>query len=112
MLTGKHDFAAFGTPPRSGSSTVRTVFQAEWQPGPEGWIFEVTADAFLYHMVRRMVYLQAAVAQGKLNQQVVLDDLKPQDRPPGAAPVYVQGLAPPNGLFLVEVCYPPGKILG
>src|SRR5574338_631645 len=56
LLHGNHDFAAFGTPPRPGGSTIRTVFQAEWQPQEEGILwFEVTANAFLYHMVRRMV---------------------------------------------------------
>ena len=30
------------------------------------WRFEVQANAFLYRMVRRMVFLQVAVAQGKI----------------------------------------------
>ena len=29
---GKHDFAAFGTSPRSGGSTIRNVLSASWQP--------------------------------------------------------------------------------
>jgi tRNA pseudouridine38-40 synthase len=113
-LVGKHDFAAFGTPPRTGSSTVRTVFQAEWLPEASGdcnsWRFVVQAEAFLYHMVRRMVCLQVEIAQGKLAVSALAQYLQPLDRKPGEAPVYVHGLAPPNGLLLADVRYPPGKV--
>ena len=100
FLIGKHDFAAFGTPPRPGSSTVRTVMKAEWQQQGNEWIFEVQADAFLYRMVRRMVYLQVAVGQGKIPAQAIADLLEDRTR---VAPA---GLAPANGLTLVEVTYP------
>lgn len=100
LLIGRHDFAAFGTPPRPGSSTVRTVMKAEWQQQDDEWTFEVQADAFLYRMVRRMVYLQAAIGQGKLPVQAVADLLAGQARSVPA------GLAPARGLTLVEVIYP------
>ena len=113
-LVGKHDFAAFGTPPRAGSSTMRTVFKAEWLPDVgrdcNSWRFEVQAEAFLYHMVRRMVCLQVEIAHGKLPISVLAQYLQPLDRKPGEPPVYVHGLAPPNGLLLAEVRYPPGKV--
>jgi len=100
FLIGKHDFAAFGTPPRPGSSTVRTVMKTEWQQQGNEWTFEVQADAFLYRMVRRMVYLQVAVGQGKIPAQAIADLLEDRTR---VAPA---GLAPANGLTLVEVTYP------
>ncbi len=100
LLIGKHDFAAFGTPPRPGNSTVRTVMRAEWQNQGDEWTFDVQADAFLYHMVRRLVFVQAAVGQGKFPAQVVADMLEGRQR---VVPV---GLAPANGLTLVEVTYP------
>lgn len=100
LLIGRHDFAAFGTPPRPGSSTVRTVMKAEWQQQDDEWTFEVQADAFLYRMVRRIVYLQAAIGQGKLPTQVIADLLEGQARSVPA------GLAPARGLTLVEVIYP------
>jgi len=100
LFLGKHDFAAFGTPPRPGSSTVRTVMKAEWQQQGNEWTFEVQADAFLYRMVRRMVYLQVAVGQGKIPAQTIADLLEDRTR---VAPA---GLAPANGLTLVEVTYP------
>jgi tRNA pseudouridine38-40 synthase len=98
-LIGKHDFAAFGTPPRPGSSTARTVMKAEWRQQGDEWIFEVQANAFLYRMVRRMVYLQVAVGQGKIPATAIADMLE------GSARVVPAGLAPAHGLTLVEVTY-------
>jgi tRNA pseudouridine38-40 synthase len=104
-LPGTHDFAAFGTPPKAGGKTVRTVSRAGWYlasdwMGAQELIFEVVANAFLYRMVRRLVYIQVAVAQGKLDEDLLVALLEsPPDRP-------VQGLAPAYGLTLVEVYYP------
>jgi tRNA pseudouridine38-40 synthase len=113
-LVGRHDFSAFGTPPRPGSSPLRKVFQAEWLPGQSGreddWLFVVKAEAFLYHMVRRMVSLQVEIGQGKNPLEKLLWYLQPQGWKGEERLVVVQGLAPPNGLVLVEVGYPPAKI--
>ncbi|HEY3312073.1 MAG TPA: tRNA pseudouridine(38-40) synthase TruA [Anaerolineales bacterium] len=100
LIVGKHDFAAFGTPPRPGNSSVRTVMNAGWHNQADEWIFEIQADAFLYHMVRRLVFVQVAVGQGKFPAQVVADMLA------GNSSVVPAGLAPANGLTLVEVTYP------
>jgi tRNA pseudouridine38-40 synthase len=113
-LVGKHDFSAFGNPPRPGSGTVRKVFQADWLAGQSSeddeWVFIVRAEAFLYHMVRRMVSLQVEIGQGKTSIEKLLWYLQPQSWKEEEGPVYVQGLAPPNGLVLVEVGYPIVKI--
>jgi len=100
LLIGRHDFAAFGTPPRPGNSTIRTVMRAEWRNQGDEWTFEVQAEAFLYHMVRRLVYVQVAVGQGKFPAQVIGNLLA------GGPRVVPAGLAPANGLTLVEVTYP------
>ena len=100
LFIGTHDFAAFGTPPRPGNSTIRTVVKAEWQNQGDEWTFEVQAEAFLYHMVRRLVYVQVAVGQGKFPAQVIADLLEGRQR------VVPAGLVPANGLTLVEVTYP------
>ncbi|MGC1377929.1 MAG: tRNA pseudouridine(38-40) synthase TruA [Anaerolineales bacterium] len=100
LFLGMHDFAAFGSPPRPESSTVRTVMKSEWQLQGDGWTFEVQADGFLYRMVRKLVHVQVAVGQGRLSAQVIADAL--EGRPRGVP----GGLAPANGLTLVEVTYP------
>lgn len=105
-LTGTHDFAAFGTPPRTGGSTIRTVAQAAWQPvPPDGWVFEITADAFLYRMVRHVVATLVAIGQGELPLDVIRASLS--DHPQRLS---LAGLAPAQGLALVEVTYPPDDL--
>ena len=100
LIIGTHDFAAFGTPPRPGNSSVRTVMKAQWLGQGDELIFEVQADAFLYHMVRRLVYVQVAVGLGKFPAQIVTSMLA------GRTGLVPAGLAPANGLTLVEVAYP------
>ncbi len=100
LFPGRKDFAALGTPPHPRGTTVRTVFRASWaQAGPHAWAFTVVADAFLYRMVRRMVALQVAVAQGRMAFAALQAAL---ENPPSHP---LQGLAPPQGLFLETVCY-------
>jgi len=104
MLIGQHDFAAFGTPP-TGSNTVRRVLQSEWsvqtsEYGPL-WTYTVEAEAFLKHMVRRMVAALVAIGrgdwsvsdlEGRFQARVLIDSLP---------------LAPPQGLTLEAVTYTP-----
>ncbi|RPJ48529.1 MAG: tRNA pseudouridine(38-40) synthase TruA [Chloroflexi bacterium] len=101
LLHGTYDFAAFGTPPRPGGSTIRTVFEAGWFGQEERLArFEVTANAFLYHMVRRMVFVQVLIGQQRLSLEALQEALaepKTANLPPG--------LALPQGLNLKEVFY-------
>jgi tRNA pseudouridine38-40 synthase len=103
---GRHDFAAFGTPPRSGGSTLRRVISAGWQQLADEWIFEIRAEAFLYRMVRRLVYAQVAVGQFRLSAGTLLqalDDLSEVGQT--ARSQIPASLAPASGLTLVDVCY-------
>lgn len=99
LLIGEHDFAAFGTPPTLGGTTNRKVVRSEWKETPSGIEFEIEANAFLYHMVRRTVRLLVDVAQEKVAPERVIQHLKLGSDDP------VRGLAPPNGLFLAEARY-------
>ena len=79
-LTGTHDLAAFGRAPRAGGTTVRTVhdvairrLQAPPAPavapqGAEGSVvvIDVTADAFLYGMMRNLASALVAVGTGRM----------------------------------------------
>jgi tRNA pseudouridine38-40 synthase len=106
---GQHDFAAYGTPPRAGSSTQRTVMSATWQSKDDEWFFEVQADAFLYRMVRRLVFVQVCVAQGKVSVEAIARSLAGQAGGEERSELPA-GLAPAHGLTLVEVTYPVEKI--
>jgi tRNA pseudouridine38-40 synthase len=99
IFLGTHDFAAFGSPTSPKGTTVRTVTKTEWRKKRNGkWQFEVRADAFLYRMVRRLVFVQVSLALGKCSVEEVQLALKKQGK-------LIAGLAPAHGLTLVEVNY-------
>jgi tRNA pseudouridine38-40 synthase len=112
-LVGSHDFGAFGTSPKAGGHTVRAVLLADWKQVQPYLEFEIAAQAFLYHMVRRVVYIQVAVAQGKLSMDELTQALaigssfsiRTGSGSESTARL-VHGLAPAHGLVLVEVNYP------
>ncbi len=98
-LPGTHDFASFGQPHRVGGSTIRQVKRAEWKEVADGFQFSIEGNAFLYRMVRRLVYAQVEVGQEKIALEPWIDALGS-----GEGKVW-QGLAPPQGLILVHVAY-------
>jgi tRNA pseudouridine38-40 synthase len=106
LFLGTHDFAAFGSPTTPKGTTVRTVIKAEWmQVEGDEWQFEVQADAFLYRMVRRLVFVQVSVAQGKFPVEAVARSLADPLQAGKGSEIHA-GLAPAHGLTLVEVTYP------
>ena len=105
LFLGMHDFSAFGSPTTPKGGTVRTVIKAEWtQTEKDEWCFEVQANAFLYRMVRRLVFVQVAVAQGKVSAEVIANALENQVKAKSQSAMPA-GLAPAHGLTLVEVAY-------
>jgi tRNA pseudouridine38-40 synthase len=108
LLVGTHDFKAMGKALHEGGSTVRTVWQASWKQWPldhcreidadAGLRFEIIADAFLYHMVRRLVFVQIQIGQGKLELDELVQALQ-------TGSLRLTGLAPAQGLVLVKVSY-------
>ncbi|HVF26184.1 MAG TPA: tRNA pseudouridine(38-40) synthase TruA [Anaerolineales bacterium] len=106
VFIGRHDFSAFGSPTTPKGNTVRTVMKAEWtQAEKDEWHFEVQADAFLYRMVRRLVFVQVAVAQGKISAEAVAHALANPAQADSRSEKVPAGLAPAHGLILVEVTY-------
>jgi tRNA pseudouridine38-40 synthase len=100
QLVGVHDFKAYGSPHRKGSSTHRQIYQARWfHPTAAEFVFEVIGNAFLYHMVRRIVYLLVEVGQGKVDIEQVKTTLQDEESSE------VVGLAPAAGLCLSRVVY-------
>ena len=74
------------------------MFTAGWFPQEkQAWIFQVIADAFLYHMVRRMVYLQVLVGTKRITLEVFSELLEHGRKAPA-------GMAPAAGLAL-KACF-------
>ena len=99
-LIGEHDFSAFGTAPQPGGHTMREILSASWNLEKENIRFEILGNAFLYHMVRRLVSYQVEIGL----ERRTLDEVEILLN--GDQVSMVQGLAPAKGLFLKEVRYP------
>ena len=98
-LVGTHHFDAFAASGGTHKSSVRTVKSLSVTEREQIIEIEITADAYLYNMVRIIAGTLAYVGEGRI--------------PAGELPVILDGrdrtkagiTAPPNGLFLKEVMY-------
>jgi tRNA pseudouridine38-40 synthase len=100
ILPGKHDFTAFRASGSNNKNPVRQVLAAAWRDCPGGWLcFTITATGFLRGMVRSLVGTMVEVGRGKAPACKMAELLASGAR-------HLAGpTAPPQGLFLVEVCY-------
>jgi len=96
---GRHDFKAFGKPSRLNGRTERIVRESQWQffTGYR-YVYHVTANGFLYHMVRRMVAVQVLVAQEQLEMSRLIEAIQQPE-------CLFPEIAPPMGLVLESVVY-------
>jgi tRNA pseudouridine38-40 synthase len=99
-LLGIHDFRGFGRALKLGGSTTREVLQTVWARAGETFRFSIRANAFLYHMVRRIVYALVLVSKEAGGPERIRGILERPDEHP------IQGLAPAQGLVLDRVFYP------
>ena len=97
-LIGTHNFATFGTPPQ-GDSTTRTLLCAQWSERGKLLIFNIEANAFLYHMVRSIVGSLKLVGDGTWTSDEFEAAFRACDRDRCGT------LAPPQGLYLTSVKY-------
>jgi tRNA pseudouridine38-40 synthase len=98
-LLGEHDFAAYCRP-RAGATTIRTL-RALSVDRDDVVVIAAEADAFCHNQVRAMVGALLAVGDGR----------RPVDWPRQVLRAGVRDsavtVAPPQGLTLVRVDYPP-----
>lgn len=99
-LIGRKDFAAFGSAVSPEGNTVREVFRADWSEEDGGFVFEIEADAFLYHMVRRITAAMVDVGKGRLPIDGFVEMIEDPEKGGHGS------LAPACGLCLEEVIYP------
>jgi len=99
-LIGEHDFSAFRAAECQSNSPVRRL-DAIVVTRSENFIhIDVTANAFLHHMVRNIAGLLMSVGRGERSVAHVADILASRDRRRNAA------TAPAEGLCLVAIDYP------
>jgi tRNA pseudouridine38-40 synthase len=96
---GKYDFRAFMSPGSSIKTTIRTITELYIeQDGDKIKIF-ITADGFLYNMVRIIVGTLIKVGNGKLQVEDIENIIIEGNRKRAGMCV------PPNGLILEKVFY-------
>jgi tRNA pseudouridine38-40 synthase len=99
-LVGEHDFAAF-CHYRAGATSIRTVQTFDVIRDGDEIACTVQADAFCHSMVRSLVGALIAVGEGRRDERWPAALLSRTDRAGDVA------VAPPQGLTLVAVGYPP-----
>lgn len=99
-LIGELDFTSFRSIECQSKTPMRNVHHLQVTRRGDMVIIDITANAFLHHMVRNIVGVLMAVGSGRKPQVWVKDVLLAKDRKLGAE------TAPPYGLYLVDVVYP------
>lgn len=100
-FVGTHDFRSFMASGSKITDTVRTVYKAELHSLGNGSVtFNISANGFLYNMVRIAVGTLLEVQQGKISPADISAIISAKDRSRAGF------TAPPHGLYLKEVKYP------
>ena len=99
-LLGEHDFSAFRAAGCQANRATRNVTSISVVRSGDWVTLDVTANAFLMHMVRNVTGTLAAIGQGEQPVGWISEVLASRDRTLGGV------TAPPQGLTLVAVHYP------
>lgn len=99
-LLGTHDFNAFRATQCQAKSSVRNVTAINVKRQGSNIIIDISANAFLHHMVRNITGTLLMVGQKKYPPVWVKEVLASKDRKAAGF------TAPPQGLYLIKVCYP------
>jgi len=99
-LLGEHDFSAFRAAGCQASTPVREITAISVHRDGVWVVLDVTANAFLMHMVRNIAGSLVAIGSGDRPVDWLAGLVEQRDRTSAGV------AAPPSGLTLVEVVYP------
>ena len=99
-LLGEHDFSAFRAAGCQANTAIRHMTHISVSRSGDWITLDVTANAFLQHMVRNITGTVATVGLGEEPVEWITDVLESRDRKAGGI------AAPAHGLTLVGVEYP------
>lgn len=100
VLLGENDFTSFRSVECQSNTPMRNIHKLQVSRMGDLVVIDITANAFLHHMVRNIAGVLIAVGSGKHPVAWVDEVLKAKDRRLGAE------TAPAYGLYLVQVTYP------
>jgi tRNA pseudouridine38-40 synthase len=98
-LLGEHDFSAFRAVLCQAKTPVKHLYQLDIRRQGEMLTFDLSADAFLHHMVRNMIGCLVYVGKGKYPSAWLAEVLAGRERSL-AAPTFA-----PDGLYLRRITY-------
>ncbi|TCK89024.1 tRNA pseudouridine38-40 synthase [Natranaerovirga hydrolytica] len=98
LLMGEHDFQGFSNK-KTKKSTIRTIKSLDIIKEKDELKFYITADGFLYNMVRIIVGTLLEVGEGKIKEDAILNMLESKERENAGT------RAPAKGLTLQSVKY-------
>jgi tRNA pseudouridine38-40 synthase len=98
-LVGEHDFSSFRAAECQAKTAIRTIKKIEIKKEQQQVAIEITANAFLHHMVRNIAGTLMAVGAGKKPPEWVDALLKLKDRTQGDT------MASASGLYLLKIEY-------
>ena len=101
FLVGEQDFSAFRAAGCQSRSPFRNVFEASVYQSGAYCIFDIRANAFLQHMVRNISGALISIGKGDRDPEWIEELINTKDRTRAGV------TAPPNGLYLMQVDYPP-----
>jgi tRNA pseudouridine38-40 synthase len=101
-LVGRHDFTTFRAAECQAKSPLKTLDRLDVERHGEELRIHASARSFLHHQVRSMVGSLVQVGEVRWSADDLARVLAARDRR-ACGPV-----APPDGLYLVRVDYPPG----
>jgi tRNA pseudouridine38-40 synthase len=101
ILTGKHDFSAFRSAGCSAQHAIREVTAIGVSRHNDVVTIDITANAFLYHMVRNIAGSLIAVGKGEKSIHWFAEVFKTRDRTLAGV------TAPAEGLCFMRVRYDP-----
>jgi tRNA pseudouridine38-40 synthase len=99
-LVGEHDFSAFRAAECQSRSALRRVHAISVKRNAEYLRIDVTANAFLHHMVRNIAGVLIEIGTGDAEPDWARTVLASRDRTAGGV------TAPAGGLYLMHVAYP------
>lgn len=100
-LLGEHDFSSFRAQGCQSKSPWRIMHFVDVTRHGDQVIVDVCANAFLHHMVRNIAGVLMEIGCGKREPSWVQSLLNARDRKNGGV------TAPPDGLYLGGIYYPP-----
>ena len=99
-LVGEHDFTSFRSIECQAAHPIRRIIELTVKRQKNTVIIDVTANAFLHHMLRNLAGVLISIGSGRQPVSWAQELLQLKDRKLGAE------TASPYGLYLAGVTYP------